>query len=346
MTDQASKLLNLVFRYFLENAHWPPSRWVEVEFAETGDLEAVAEELGPTFIRYGEPAIESSTCTLTLRGVAHCPGSEQDLANFVRIIPLFAEAYKNSGRVKRIDVVHDFSLGELEGRRLFELVHTDGTLTHGGLGSDNGWDEFGGSREAFKLRKVSSIEEYLERKALLYPPQKFEWYGLPRVPESPTEIDLPVPDTASTAAGDLNPLEVDTSLIADPELRAIVDSDLSELRICYQNGAWKSVGLLAGSCCEAMLIDLLARNPSAIPTKHAAQWKSKLGLREFARIATDAGLISPEGHELIHTVKRWRDLVHPWRATSSRQPSRAIARTMLAFLELLTHDLEVHRPAD
>ncbi|HEU0301118.1 MAG TPA: hypothetical protein VFR37_16760, partial [Longimicrobium sp.] len=87
MTDLRSNLLHLVYDYFHQNGCWPPSRWVEVEFADQGDFEAVAEELGPGFIRYGDPIHESSTCTLTLRGVSCCQGSEQDLKNFLRAIP-------------------------------------------------------------------------------------------------------------------------------------------------------------------------------------------------------------------------------------------------------------------
>jgi hypothetical protein len=335
MTGAERSLLQMIYNYFHEHAKWPRSRWVEVEFAETADFTDITRSLRPVYLRNGDPIYEGATCELTVAGLLECDGSKRDLENFLRMIPFLARAYRDDSKVHRADVMQELSLGDNESQRLFELLHTDSTLTSGGGRNPDGWDYLGASQAAFRLRKVSSIQEYLEEKRKLY-----------LQPEASTgpEVDAdPEPGSIGGPSGAPVP-EIDLSLIADPDLRAIVESDRQELIACYHNGAWKAVGLLAGSCCEAMLIDLLARNPSAIPGKHAAQWKSKLGLKDFAQYARDAGLISPEGHELIQTLKRWRDLVHPWRATSSRQPSKAIARTMLTFLELVTHDLEAHRP--
>jgi hypothetical protein len=337
MTDLHRKLLNLVYGYFRESGTWPMARWVEVEFVDDGDFESVADELGRDFIRHGSPAEPTSTCVLTIRGVAACNGSEDDVANYLRIIPRLSDAYKNGTSVKRVEIANAWSLSDLESKRLFELLHSNGTLTFGGSGSRDAWEEFGGSQAAFKLRNVTTLGQYLETLAQLYPGQQNQpalWDG----ESNPGEHVIPAGTNAVVP-------NVDTTLVADPELRTLITADLSELATCFAHGAWKSVGLLAGSVCEAMLIDLLLRHPAAIPAKHAAQWKSKLGLKDFAQFASDAGLISREGHILVQTMKKWRDLVHPWRATSSRSPSPAIARSMLTFLELLCADLETHRPA-
>lgn len=333
MTEAERSLLQMVYDYFHEHAKWPRSRWVEVEFSEEVDFAEIAGSLRSTYMYYGDPIYENSTCNLTIRGLSECEGSARDLENFVRAIPLFARAYKDDLKVTREEVMRELEIEEMESHRLFELLHVDGTLTSGGSGSAAHWEYFGASQAAFRLRKVKSVQEYIEEKQRLYAP--FDDSDVPE--SSAAEEPLTVSEHGPVP-------EVDLTLIADPALRAIIEADLLELTICYRNGAWKSVGLLAGSCCEAMLIDLLARNPLTIPGKHAAQWKSKLSLKDLAQHASDAGLISPEGYVLVQTVRRWRDLVHPWRATSERQPSRAIARTMLTFLELVTHDLEAHRP--
>lgn len=333
MTEDEKSLLQMVYNYFRTHGQWPRARWVEVEFAETADFADVTRSLRPVYLRSGDPIHDSAICELTVAGLLECDGSERDLENFLRMIPFFARAYKDNSKVHRAEVMRELGLDTDESQRVFELLYADGTLTSGGGSSPEGWDYLGASQAAFRLRKVSSVQEYLDEKRKLFAP-----FNESNVPES-TAAEEPRAVTEHGAVP-----EVDLTLIADPALRAIIEADLLELAVCYQNGAWKSVGLLAGSCCEAMLIDLLARHPSAIPGKHAAQWKSKLGLKDFAQHASEAGLISPEGYVLFQTVKRWRDLVHPWRATTERQPSRAIARTMLTFLELVTHDLESHRP--
>ncbi|MBR5137446.1 MAG: hypothetical protein IKV30_05435 [Clostridia bacterium] len=46
-------------------------------------------------------------------------------------------------------------------------------------------------------------------------------------------------------------------LIKDPQVRQIITDDIDELKICYENGAYKATLVLAGSILEAFLIDWL-----------------------------------------------------------------------------------------
>ena len=337
LADLHVRVLQFVYNYFHQELQWPTSRRVEAEFSEEGDIDDLAEMIGRQYIRCGDPSYEGSKCALTLRGIAICQGSERDVDHFLAVLPIFGDAYSRSERVRRERVSVEMSLAPSEAIRLFEIISTVGQITAGGTGTNGAWDEFEPSRESYKVRKVRSVEEFYAKLEELRQ-RRSEKFSSPSGYELRSAEGDDTDEALQQYTEDLVP-SVATGLIQDEDLRQTVEADLEELRVCARSGAWKAVGLLAGSCCEAILIDLLDRNPACIPAKHAAQWKSKLGLREFARMAADGGLISSEGRTLIEVIKRWRDLVHPWRATSHRQPSKAMARVLVAFLELLAEDL-------
>ena len=51
----------------------------------------------------------------------------------------------------------------------------------------------------------------------------------------------------------------DLSFIADPELREMIGLDVAAISTDRQSGEWKGATILAGSCCEALLLFALTR---------------------------------------------------------------------------------------
>jgi hypothetical protein len=265
-----------------------------------------------------------------LRGISLASDAGEDLQNLVIALPIFKEKYYEGMPVTRAEAVTRLGISEIAGKRLFELFHIS-MLTHGGSGSGDGWHEFGVSPLIRKFRNVSTVDEFFTVYNDLVKQQQ-EAYSTTNLAEE----DANGPEDIFRLNANLP-----SDLLLDSSLRQILESDWEEMQICLGNNAWKAVGLLAGSCCEAILVDLLQRDPSVIPEKRQDQWRSKLGLREFAQFAKEARLISPESHMLITVMKRWRDLVHPWRAATHRLPTETSARAMLMFLELLIEDLRI-----
>jgi hypothetical protein len=322
------RVLQRIYDHFRSEASWPSARELEFEFADEGEIDQIAHEIGSDFIYCDNPSASAPECRLTLAGIARCKGGEADLMNYIKSIKIFAKAYRNpDDDVSSDQVTTELGLTGLEAKRLSALIYHDGHLVSGGTSRDDGWWKFRPSRRAFQMRNVRSIDELLEAR---YPPRNNpappphqEAEPQPEA-EDATRLLFPSPDLAS---------------ITNAGLRTVLAADLAELEICIRNRAWKSVGMLAGSCCEAILIDLIGRNPDVVPEKKRDQWENQLGLRELTQYASEGHLISPEGRMIVSVVKQWRDLVHPWRAKDHRFPSPAIAQTMLAFLSLLAEDL-------
>jgi hypothetical protein len=338
-SDLHSRVLQWVYDRFREHATWPSARELEFTFADEGDIEQIAHEIGTRFIHCDNLYTSAPECYLTLAGVARCEGADADVERFIQSIKIFAEAYRNPDVEITTDrLAAEFGLDDFEAKRLSQLIWTEGHLSAGGTGRADGWKSFRPSRRAFQMRKISSLEEYLEAR---YPASE-PLAALHTSSGYATEDE----EVLTTDYDRLLFPSIELEAISNLGLRAVLEADLAELEVCYRNQAWKSVGMLAGSCCEAILIDIIGRDCTVIPEKKRDQWENLLGLRELTRYASDGHLISPEGNMVVNVIKQWRDLVHPWRAKDHRFPSPAIARTMLAFLGLLVEDLRRLGPVE
>jgi hypothetical protein len=108
---------------------------------------------------------------------------------------------------------------------------------------------------------------------------------------------------------------VDFPFVRDAGLRNIAERDFVELQNAAASRCWKSVILLSGGIIEAVLTDLLERNETrAKATKKAP--KEELDIRSWGfvyliRVAEELDLINPGVEKLSHSVRQYRDLVHP-----------------------------------
>ncbi|MCI0531823.1 MAG: hypothetical protein L0Y74_07750 [candidate division Zixibacteria bacterium] len=104
------------------------------------------------------------------------------------------------------------------------------------------------------------------------------------------------------------------SFISDKTLREILERDYEEIQRDFIAKSWKSVIILSGGAIEAILLDLLSKNKSTALASQKAPKKSDLTAWELANlieVAVDLGLINPSAEKLSHSVREYRNLVHP-----------------------------------
>lgn len=103
--------------------------------------------------------------------------------------------------------------------------------------------------------------------------------------------------------------------IKDPGLRKIVERDFIELLKTSVSGCWKSVILLSGGIIEAILTDLLLQHADRAKASKSAPKDQKdiraWGFVYLIKVSEELGLINPGVEKLSHSVRQYRDLVHP-----------------------------------
>ncbi len=102
--------------------------------------------------------------------------------------------------------------------------------------------------------------------------------------------------------------------VKDVKLRGILKRDYVELGRASIASCWKSVIILAGGAIEAILIDLLLQHESAAKTASKAPKKNDIrewDLADLINVCVERRLVSPGVERLSHSVREYRNLVHP-----------------------------------
>jgi hypothetical protein len=103
--------------------------------------------------------------------------------------------------------------------------------------------------------------------------------------------------------------------VSDPKLREICCRDYLELGKARRARAHKSITMLSGGLLEAMLSDALGQEATKAkasygrlyPKKKRVQWT----LESLIEVAEDMGIITRGATQLSHTLRDYRNLVHP-----------------------------------
>lgn len=104
------------------------------------------------------------------------------------------------------------------------------------------------------------------------------------------------------------------AFINDPGLRTIIERDYSEIQRAYISGCWKSVIILCGGAIEAILTDLLISNETAAKATKSAPKESDItrwDLSVLISVAAELSLVSAGVEKLSHSLREYRNLVHP-----------------------------------
>ena len=130
--------------------------------------------------------------------------------------------------------------------------------------------------------------------------------------------------------------------MADPKLRAIVERDYPELLTAFAAACKKSCLILAGGIIETLLLDFLTRNQSAAKASGKAPkgTPQDWSLEELIDVSVDLKPTLVPVQTMSHTVRRYRNLVHPAvELKSSMQVEIEEARVAISVLQIVHREL-------
>lgn len=136
----------------------------------------------------------------------------------------------------------------------------------------------------------------------------------------------------------------DFNFISNPDLQKILERDFLEIQKAYIAECWKSVIILSGGSVEAILTDLLLSNSSqALSAKSAPTSKkdiTKWDLSDLINVSVELKLISAGVEKLSHSLREYRNLVHPGREIKENLTFDAEeAKIAVEVLNILHRDL-------
>ncbi len=148
----------------------------------------------------------------------------------------------------------------------------------------------------------------------------------------------------------------DLSFITDAVLQEIISLDISAVATDIQSGEWKGATIIAGSCCEALLLYGLqtreTKSRGAIAGAVAAvTWLSKApkgsdatdrswDLFSYTEVAHKMGLISDSTKDELKLARNYRNLIHPAKTVREQvKCDRGTAYIAAGALEHLVSDL-------
>jgi hypothetical protein len=119
----------------------------------------------------------------------------------------------------------------------------------------------------------------------------------------------------------------DLSFIGDPILQEMIGLDMAAISTDLQSGEWKGATVIAGSCCEALLLyGLQVTETKASGTIKSAvaaiAWRGKVpngsditdltwNLFSYTEVAYHARLISDSMKSELNLARNYRNLIHP-----------------------------------
>ncbi|HUB93951.1 MAG TPA: hypothetical protein VMB52_05615 [Verrucomicrobiae bacterium] len=131
--------------------------------------------------------------------------------------------------------------------------------------------------------------------------------------------------------------------ITNEELRKIIERDYQEIQRGIISGNWKSTIILSGGAIETILLDVVQKDsPAALASGKAPSETdfNKWDLNDLIEVSLDTKLVTSQVASLSHTVRSYRNLVHPGvelRKGLKIEPEEA--KIALQVLNILIRDL-------
>jgi hypothetical protein len=149
----------------------------------------------------------------------------------------------------------------------------------------------------------------------------------------------------------------DLSFISDQVLQEMIGLDISAISADLQNGEWKGTTIIAGSCCEALLLyGLQTREQRASGTISSAvaaiSWPKKApnarnlvdrswDLFSYTAVAHKLKLIADATRDELDIARDYRNLIHPAKTVREKvKCDRGTAYIAVGALEHLVSDLK------
>ena len=128
----------------------------------------------------------------------------------------------------------------------------------------------------------------------------------------------------------------------------ILEQRIKEIERCFPAAAYLSVILLAGSTLEGLLLGLAVKHPKQFnlskssPKDSSGKVKSfhDWSLSAFIDVARDLGLIQYDTHKFSHSLRDFRNYIHPFEQMSSGfSPREHTAKICLQVLKAAIHEI-------
>lgn len=128
----------------------------------------------------------------------------------------------------------------------------------------------------------------------------------------------------------------------------ILEQRIREIERCFPASAYLSVILLAGSTLEGLLLGLAVKHPKQFNTSKSAPKDSSgkvksfhgWSLSAFIDVARDLGLIKYDTHKFSHSLRDFRNYIHPFEQMSSGfSPREHTAKICLQVLKAAIHEI-------
>jgi len=133
------------------------------------------------------------------------------------------------------------------------------------------------------------------------------------------------------------------AFINNSDLRAIIERDYSEIQRAYIAQCWKSVMILCGGAIEAILTDLLKSDETSTKASKSAPKEpdiTRWDLSQLIGVAVELKLVSTAVEKLSHSLREYRNLVHPGNELRSKLRFDAEeAKIAIEVLNILHRDL-------
>jgi hypothetical protein len=170
-----------------------------------------------------------------------------------------------------------------------------------------------------------------------------------RVKEHNLKVNL-IPITFTQDKGENSEIiSIQLDFVKISNIRRILERDYIDIQKCMKTECWKSVLILCGGCIEGILYDLLKRKgQKAMNASNAHKGKSgavkKLedwDLSHLIDTALELKLIQQYIPKLSHTVREFRNIVHPCNEVRTKLPVESEGASIaFNFLVMLIKDLQ------
>ncbi|MEG5223532.1 hypothetical protein [Microcoleus sp. AT9b-C5] len=135
----------------------------------------------------------------------------------------------------------------------------------------------------------------------------------------------------------------------ESDLSDILQQRIKEIEQCFSAGAYLSVILLAGSTLEGILLGLAKKHPQQFNTSKTAPKDTsgkvkkfhEWSLSSFIDVARDINLIQHDTQKFSHSLRDFRNYIHPFEQMSSGfNPRQHTAKICLQVLKAAIHEIK------
>lgn len=133
----------------------------------------------------------------------------------------------------------------------------------------------------------------------------------------------------------------------DANICEVLRKRIEEISLCFNSKAWLSAIILAGSTLEGMLLGVALKNPKIFNCTNSSPKKEgkvkqfhEWSLSNLIDVATEAGLLYEDVRKFSHSLRDFRNYIHPYEQMSSQfYPTEHTAKISLQVLNAAIYQL-------